>query len=75
MKKHLSKHKEHEECCSTSSFNCGSSNACGGGFYFLGFIGACVYYIQQASGFWQGVVGVLKAIVWPAFLVFKLLGL
>ncbi len=46
-----------------------------GGLYFLGFIGAVVYYIQQATGFWQGVLGVLKALVWPAFLVHKLFGL
>jgi len=47
---------------------------CGGGIYFLGFIGAAVYYIQQSATFWQGVVGVLKALVWPVFLVHKLLG-
>ncbi len=45
-----------------------------GSVYFLGFIGAAVYYIQAATGFWGGVVGVLKALVWPAFLVHKLLG-
>ena len=48
---------------------------CRGGIYFVGFIGASVYYIQQSATFWQGVVGVLKALVWPAFLVHKLLGL
>ncbi|MFH1803058.1 MAG: hypothetical protein ABH864_06465 [archaeon] len=46
-----------------------------GSLYGLGFIGAVVYYIQTATGFWAGVVGVLKAIVWPAFLVHKLLGI
>ncbi len=45
-----------------------------GGVYFLGFIGATVYYVQQSSTFWQGVIGVIKALVWPAFLVYKLLG-
>ena len=45
---------------------------CGGG-YFLGFIGALIYYISTATGFWDGVLGVLKALVWPAFLVFELL--
>ena len=48
--------------------------ACGGGIYGLGFIGAVIYYIQTATSFWGGVLGVLKAIVWPAFLVYKLLG-
>jgi len=38
--------------------------------YGLGFIGAAVYFISQAAGFWMGVLGFLKAIVWPAFLVY-----
>ncbi len=41
--------------------------------YGLGFIGAAVYYIQQAATFGEGVVGILKAFVWPAFLVYELL--
>jgi hypothetical protein len=41
--------------------------------YGLGLIGALVYYIQQADGFWMGVVGIIKAILWPAFLVYELL--
>ena len=41
--------------------------------YGLGFIGAVIYYIGTATGFWMGVVGVLKAIVWPAFLVYEAL--
>jgi hypothetical protein len=46
----------------------------GGALYFVGFIGAVIYYIQTATGFWNGVLGVLKALVWPAMLVYKLLG-
>ncbi|MEK6926598.1 MAG: hypothetical protein AABW50_04945 [Nanoarchaeota archaeon] len=46
-----------------------------GGIYGLGFIGAAIYYIQQATGFWSGIIGILKALVWPAFIVYKLLGL
>jgi hypothetical protein len=45
----------------------------GGGMYFLGFIGAAVYFIQAADGFWSGVLGVLKALVWPAFLIYDVL--
>jgi len=53
---------------------CGVKCQCGGGaVYGLGFVGAVVYYISTATSFWNGVLGVLKAIVWPAFLVFKLL--
>ena len=46
-----------------------------GGIYGLGFVGAAVYYIQQASEFWPGVLGILKAIVWPVFVVYKILGM
>ena len=43
-----------------------------GGIYFMAFIGAVVYYIMQVTTFWAGVLGFLKAIVWPAMLIFKL---
>lgn len=39
--------------------------------YGLGMIGAAIYYISNASGFGAGVIGFLKAIVWPAFLVYE----
>lgn len=45
----------------------------GGGFYFVGFVGAAIYYVSTADGFWVGVLGILKALVWPAFLVFEAL--
>jgi hypothetical protein len=44
-----------------------------GGIYCVGFIGAAIYYISTATGFWNGVLGVLKALVWPAFVVYGLL--
>lgn len=39
--------------------------------YVLGFIGAAIYFISTATGFWMGVGGFFKAIVWPAFLVYE----
>jgi hypothetical protein len=59
--------KERMQECSPSS----------GAVYGLGLIGAAIYFISQATGFWMGVLGFLKAIVWPVFLVmeaFKSLG-
>ena len=50
-------------------------NATGGGIYGLAFIGALVYYIQHAANFAEGFMGFLKALVWPAILVYKLLEL
>ncbi|MEI7451982.1 MAG: hypothetical protein WCK37_02115 [Candidatus Falkowbacteria bacterium] len=50
-----------------------NKNACGGAVYGLGMIGAAVYYLGHATSFWVGVLGFLKALVWPAFLVYNLL--
>lgn len=69
MKKKTKSKKEIDMCCSTN----GNYKACGGCAYILGLIGAAVYYISATTGFWMGVLGLLKAFVWPAFLVFELL--
>lgn len=52
-----------------------SGRGTGGGdaVYGLGLIGALVYYIQQADGFWLVVLGILEALVWPALAVYELL--
>ena len=49
------------------------SNAPASAVYGVGLIGAAVYYISTATGFWIGVLGFLKALVWPAFLVYEAL--
>jgi len=43
-----------------------------GTFYGLGFVGALVYFIQHATSFQDGLLGILKAIVWPALIAYKL---
>jgi hypothetical protein len=48
-------------------------NPSGDAVYGLGLIGAAIYYISTATTFWMGVLGFLKAIVWPAFLVYEIL--
>ena len=52
-----------------NNFNHGTAGA----IYGLGFIGAAVYYIGHADNFWVGVLGFLKALVWPAMVVYHLL--
>jgi hypothetical protein len=42
-----------------------------GAVYGLGLIGAAIYFISTATSFWIGVLGFLKAIVWPVFLVYE----
>lgn len=56
-----------------SKIKCGHP-ATGGAVYGLGLVGALVYYIQQADSFGVGALGVLKSIIWPAMVVYKLLG-
>lgn len=49
-------------------------NDSAGWSYFLGMIGAVIYFFQQANGFGEYVIGFLKALVWPAYLVYHLFG-
>jgi len=51
----------------------GGANAGGGAVYGLGFIGALVYFLSTATDFWDGVWGVVQAILWPGFIVFEIL--
>ena len=53
-------------------------HGCGGAIYVLGFLGALYYYWTTATTVWAGFIGLIKAILWPAFLaygLFKFLGL
>ncbi len=43
-----------------------------GAVYGLGFIGAVIYFISHATGFWMGALGVFKAIVWPALFIYEM---
>jgi hypothetical protein len=79
MKKGTKSMKEEECDCDNCCGCCGyhgrlyHREKMGGGVYGLGFVGAAIYYISNATGFWMGVLGVLKAIVWPAILVYSAL--
>lgn len=46
------------------------NNASGGAVYGLGLIGAAIYFVSNADTFLVGIIGLLKAIVWPAFLIY-----
>ncbi len=50
-----------------------SSSGTAGAVWFLGFIGAIVYFMQQADSFTTVIIGILKALVWPALLIYNLL--
>ncbi len=61
--------KKEKKCCGESYTQQGA----GGMVYCLGIIGAAIYFLSSASGFWIGVLALLKAIVWPVFAVYGLL--
>jgi len=67
----MSEEKSKVECCSPRRG--GTHSGVSGGIYGLAFIGALIYFIQHATTFGNGVLGVLKALVWPAVLIYKLL--
>lgn len=50
-----------------------SHDSSAGLVWFLGVIGAAIYYIGQAEGFGGFMVALLKALVWPAFFVYEVL--
>lgn len=39
------------------------------GLYFFGFFGTAVYFVGNSEGFGGFMVAILKALVWPAFLI------
>jgi len=53
------------------SHNNQNCNSASGAIYGMGLIGAAIYFISAATSFWIGVLGFLKAIVWPVFLVLE----
>ena len=42
---------------------------------FLAWIGALVYFVQQSEGFGGFIVSILKACVWPAYVLYEVLKL
>lgn len=50
-----------------------AGHSTGGALYGLGMIGSLVYWLQAATSFGAVVTAVLKSIVWPAYVVYKLL--
>ena len=71
----MNKDEKTTECCKGMVFkrhhghNHGGSNA----IYGLGVIGALFYFLQNVHTFGAVMVGIGKAIFWPAILMFKLL--
>lgn len=48
-------------------------NGMWGGIYGMGLIGSAFYFIGKAASFGDGVLGAVKALFWPAVLMYRLL--
>ena len=46
-----------------------------GAVYGMAFLGGVIYYIQHAPSFWMALLGIVKAICWPAVIMYKVLEL
>ena len=46
-----------------------SSNA----VYGLGLLGAVIYFISKSTSIWSGIIGCIKALFWPAIIVYEAL--
>jgi hypothetical protein len=46
-----------------------------GAVYGFAFLGALVYYLQHATTFVNGIVGIFKAVFWPGFVLYRVLEL
>lgn len=42
-----------------------------GGFALLTYIGAAWYFLQISTGFWASVLALLKAAIWPVYLIHR----
>jgi len=41
--------------------------------FFVAWIGAVVYFVNESAGFWGFILAILKACVWPAYVVYHAL--
>lgn len=51
------------------------NNAGSGALYGLGMLGALVYFLQHSTSFFDGLVGIFKAIFWPGVVLYRVLEL
>jgi len=49
------------------------NNAGSGALYGIGMIGALIYFLRHATDFFSALIGIVKAVFWPAVIVYKVL--
>lgn len=73
IKAKMSGSDDWQDMCKGKNKKVNTAHGTSGALYFVGFVGALVYWMQAAMGFGAVVTGILKALVWPAYVVYKLL--
>lgn len=73
IKAKLSGTDDWQQWCKANTKNNTAAHGTSGALYFVGFIGSLVYWVQAAVGFGALVTAFLKSLVWPAYVVYKLL--
>lgn len=77
MKKEEKIEKEGKCCCegklNSRGHHHGGGHSDSGTIYGMGLIGALFYFLQGVSGFGPIMIGIGKAIFWPALVLFKVL--
>lgn len=43
--------------------------------FFVAWVGALVYFVQNSEGFGGFIVAILKSFVWPGIVLYEILGL
>ena len=68
-------HKKHtdEEKAEWSKYHHWHGKGGGMGMHFLAFLGALIYFEQQAHSFGEVLLAFFQALIWPAILVYMLL--
>lgn len=51
--------------------NKSANNSSSGAVYGIGMLGALYYFLSNSTSFTEGILGILKSLVWPALVVYK----
>lgn len=73
IKAKISGAKEWKEWHGGKSKKVNTAHGTSGALYFVGFIGSLIYWLQAVVGFGAVITAILKSLVWPAYIVYKLL--
>jgi len=63
----------YSNCMKDGKWKGARGQAGSGAVYGLGFVGALVYFLQHSNNLTEVLLAILKSIVWPALLIYRVL--